>query len=182
MYMLTITEGKINSYLKIEAEEVEDYTEPLNASHKCPLCQSRELVKNGSYIRNIIYFKEGRICIKRMRMQRYKCNGCGKTRTNYPTFVVPRREYSLGMLLFMGMSKESRAAMATEKGIPEMQIRKVRKEFREIRKRIRTIMAMFKVANLNEMTEKYVSQYGRKPFEVHQRDIHLHTTQIRGYP
>lgn len=182
MYMLSITKGKINSYLKKEADEVEAYVEPVNAEHICPLCQSIELVRNGSYFRNIIYLKEGRICIKRMRMQRYKCNCCSKTRSHYPRFVVPRREYSLGALLFMGVSKASRATIAEETDIPEMQIRKVRREFREIRKRIRTIAAIFTATDLNVLTEKYEMQFGRKPFEAHQRDVHLHTLKIRGYP
>lgn len=180
--MLSITEEKINSYLKIEADEVETYVEPINAEHSCPLCHSVELVRNGRYFRNIIYFKEGRICIKRMRLQRYKCNCCGKTRSHYPKFVVPRREYSLGALLFMGLSKASRATIAEETDIPEMQIRKVRREFREIRKRIRTIAAIFVGADIIELTEKYTMQFGRKPFEAHQRDVHLHTLKIRGYP
>lgn len=180
--MLTINEEKINSYLKIEAEEVERYVEPVNTTHSCPLCQSVELVKNGSYDRNIIYLKEGKICIKRMRMQRYKCNCCGRTRTHYPEFVVPRREYSLGTLLFIGLSKESRATVSTKKDIPEMQIRTIRKEFKEIRKRIRTIIAVTATVGIESLIEKYTTQFGRKPFEAHQRDIHLHTSKIRGYP
>lgn len=180
--MLTINEEKINSYLKIEAEEVEAYVEPVNTTHSCPLCRSVELVKNGSYVRNLIYFKRNKICIRRMRMQRYKCNCCGKTRSHYPKFVVPRREYSLGTLLFMGLSRESRANIAADKNIPEMQIRNVRKEFKEIRKRIKTITAVVTEMDLENLIEKYTTQFGRKPFEAHQRDIHLQSSKIRGYP
>lgn len=61
----------------------------------CPICNSKNLVKNGTYQRNIIFLIENDRIETNMKIQRFKCKNCGKTHALLPEFVVPYKQFSL---------------------------------------------------------------------------------------
>lgn len=65
----------------------------------CPLCNSKHLVKNGTYQRNIIFLIENERIETNMKIQRFKCKNCGKTHALLPEFVVPYKQFSLQFII-----------------------------------------------------------------------------------
>ena len=112
-----------------EAEELLKYESAVNHIHNCPCCGSSNVVRNGTYERNVIFIREGRLGIRRIKLQRYLCKKCSKTQTHYPVFVVPKREYSLGTILFTLLEQKRKAELLEKLRMPESQVSELKRKF-----------------------------------------------------
>ena len=142
-----------------EAEEILKYENAVNHIHVCPCCGSMEVVRNGTYERNIIFIRKDRLVVKRIRMQRYLCKKCSKTRTYYPVFVVPKREYSMGTILFILLTQKRKAELLEGLEIPESQIRELKRRFRISANKLRHIMRNTDELSLKMLLERYSMEY-----------------------
>lgn len=142
-----------------EAEEILKYENAVNHIHVCPCCGSLEVVRNGTYERNIIFIRKGRLVVKRIRLQRYLCKKCSKTRTYYPVFVVPKREYSVGTILFTLLTQKQKAELIDGLEMPESQIRELKKRFRITASKLLHIMKNTEEISLKILIERYAEEY-----------------------
>lgn len=66
---------------------------------ECPKCNSTELIKYGTYNRQICYINEKNIILDTIKIQRVKCKTCGKTHALLPSFIVPYKISLLDVIL-----------------------------------------------------------------------------------
>ena len=142
-----------------ETEEIFKYEDALNHIYVCPCCGSIEVVRNGTYERNIIFIKNGRLVVQRIRMQRYLCKKCRKTRTYYPVFVVPGREYSMGTILLALLTRKRKSELLEDIEMPESQIRELKKRFRITANKLQHIMKHTDGISLKILIERYEEEY-----------------------
>lgn len=147
-----------------EAEEISKYESAVNHSHICPCCGSSNVVRNGTYERNLIFIIEDRLVVKRIKLQRYLCKECSKSRTYYPVFVVPRREYSLGAILFTLLAQKRKSELLEKLDIPESQIRGLKRRFRLSANKFRHIMIIAGESSLKCLLERYCFEYKERLF------------------
>jgi len=63
---------------------------------ECPLCgRNRPLRKHGTYTRYLCILNSE---VLRIKILRYYCPGCGGTVSYLPSFAVPHRQYSAGII------------------------------------------------------------------------------------
>lgn len=179
--MITINSGIIKINPHEEGKIIKEYIEPSVKYHECPYCGSPDVVRNGTYDRNVVYICGKRLATKRLKMQRYLCKNCGKTKTGYPAFIIAGREYSVSTMFYVCGCIKGRRKLSEDTGIPMSQIRKLRQDFRGVKKRIKSLLPEPVEMELCELIRNYEEKYLRKPFEAYQRDMYL-TPHIRsGY-
>lgn len=66
---------------------------------ECPTCGSTNIIKWGSYKRNINYLNEFVIEYNTINIKRVMCKNCGKTHALIPYFIVPYKTNSLDIIL-----------------------------------------------------------------------------------
>ncbi len=66
---------------------------------ECPICNSTNLIKWGSYNRNINYLNEGNIIYTCIKIKRIKCKDCGHTHALLPSCIIPYRISNLDLIL-----------------------------------------------------------------------------------
>ena len=164
---------KININLENECKEIERYEVPVNYHHRCPLCGSSETVRNGTYVRNIVFIKNGKLCFRKIKLQRFLCKSCMKTRTHYPWFMASGREYSLSTIFHICTSSLGRIAMAKITDVPVSQIRRLRLQYKHVLKKIKTLTAEKAEINVKDLVSEYMRIFNEKPFEGHQRNVSI---------
>lgn len=75
--------------------ELNNFYSPL----KCPHCCSQDLIRWGSYNRNLIYLEDNVIKYKLIKIKRVRCKTCGKTHALLPAFLVPYKIHTLDIIL-----------------------------------------------------------------------------------
>ena len=101
IYMLIVNSKKINSFFK---ENLDIYTKLSNYGHlECPNCHSSDLIKYGSYTRNVIYISDDNLKIESciLKVQRVKCKSCGKTHTLLPQGIIPYKQFSSNLVTYL---------------------------------------------------------------------------------
>ena len=156
-----------------EAGMIEKYIEPINYLHRCPCCGSVDVVRNGTYERNILFLSEGRLKGKRIHMQRFLCKACRKTRSHYPKFMIPHKIYSLGLLFIVVLSSYGIRRLHADSAIPVSSIRSIRKKYKTEKKRSATILSMEMGKSYERFVETYKEIFGSIPFAPHQRKVSL---------
>ena len=69
---------------------------------ECPCCHSHDLIRWGFYERNSIHFEnENQNCLESniVKIQRVKCESCGRTHALLPFGIVPYKQFSLEVIL-----------------------------------------------------------------------------------
>lgn len=63
---------------------------------ECPNCHSHDLIRWGSYERNVIFFShdDTKIASMIVKIQRVRCKGCGKTHALLPIGIIPYKQFS----------------------------------------------------------------------------------------
>lgn len=164
---------KIKYDLEKEADSIESFTEPLNYNHRCPCCGSSNIVRNGKYCRNIVYLKENRITIRTITLQRFLCKKCHKTRTHYPSFAIPKREYSRFLITYILLSQEGIRQLNRKLSVSSNQIRKLRKDFNEYTIKFIHLEHQKELTSLSELHSFYEYTFLSKAFYPYQRDMTL---------
>lgn len=163
--MLHNFKNKIKDEIKEqEAIRIMRYVEPLNYHHTCPCCGSVHVVRNGTYSRNVVFIHRNRLRHVRVRLQRFLCRKCNKTRTHYPDFLVPRKEYSLGTLLVVLLTDKGNNKMIEKILIPESQVREIKRKYRLMRKKINHIVHIYSISTYKDLMEKYEYEFAEKMF------------------
>ena len=94
--MIILYSKNINSFSNIlNNYENLDYTPHLI----CPHCKSQNIIKWGSYNRNLYYIQDNIIKHKVINILRVRCKGCRKTHALIPSFIVPYKVYALDIIL-----------------------------------------------------------------------------------
>lgn len=105
--MIIYNSIKSNSFNKIC---IKKYEETLNFNiSKCPCCNSYDLIKWGSYTRNVIYYKNGRKYEETIEIKRIMCKSCNKTQSIIPNFLVPYKVHTVEYITEVVKSKLTRA-------------------------------------------------------------------------
>ena len=69
---------------------IKEYEETINYSiTECPICGSENIIKWGSYLRNVIYYNNNKKYEKTIEIKRIMCKNCNKTNAIIPSFLVP---------------------------------------------------------------------------------------------
>lgn len=94
--MIILYSEKINNF----NEFFKKYNNFVNLPYlECPNCNSTNIIKWGSYKRNINYLNKSIIEYNIINIQRVKCKICGKTHALLPYFIVPYRINTLDIIL-----------------------------------------------------------------------------------
>lgn len=67
---------------------------------ECPYCNSDNLIKWGSYERNIYYIDNNTIIFDTIKIQRVKCKKCDHTHALIPKPIIPYKQYCLDVIIF----------------------------------------------------------------------------------
>lgn len=95
-FMIILYSKKINNFNEFFLK----YNNFVNLPYlECPNCNSTNIIKWGSYNRNINYLNEFIVEYKIINIQRVKCKNCGKTHALIPYFIVPYRINTLDIIL-----------------------------------------------------------------------------------
>lgn len=93
IYMIILNFKKSNTNF----ENILDFYQNLNnfGALVCPYCHSSNLIRCGSYSRNVIFFNHSN-CLrsKIIKVQRVKCKGCNKTHALLPLGIIPYKQFS----------------------------------------------------------------------------------------
>lgn len=95
--MIILNSQKDNTNIK---EILKKYKKMINLPYlECPFCNSTDLIKWGTYKRNIYYID---VIIKHeiLLIQRIRCNKCGKTHALLPSFIIPYKLHFLDIILY----------------------------------------------------------------------------------
>ena len=100
IYMIILDSKKNNSFCEKSernfSENIKKYKNTLNYGYiTCPNCHSSNVIKWGSYERNVIYFNEqGKIISEVMVLQRIRCKSCGTTHALLPIGIIPYKQFA----------------------------------------------------------------------------------------
>lgn len=95
--MIILNSKKCNTNFK---EILEDYKFMLNSPYmECPNCKSTELIRWGSYTRNINYIYNNEAIYETIDIKRVKCKCCNHTHALIPAFIVPYKTNALDIIL-----------------------------------------------------------------------------------
>lgn len=94
--MIILCSKKIKSNLPSSfQEQLKVYSETLNYGPlQCPHCHSSNVIRWGSYERNVIFFSENQYCLQSqlLTVQRIKCKSCNKTHALLPKGIIPYKQ------------------------------------------------------------------------------------------
>ena len=158
-YMILINSKKINPLFLNDKYEIEKYLEEyentLNYGYmECPCCSSTNLIKWGTYERNLIFFDNNYNCNSRIvKIKRIKCNGCGKTHSLLPDGLVPYKQYTLKTII---------DALINNKNINEYVVKYWKKQFNKYLKPL--LRTTFPNKNYNDIQNLINSFEERKLF------------------
>ena len=90
--MILLKCEKINPQMKIC---IENYEKMMNyGALTCPFCNSRNIIRWGTYERNAIFFNEQEnLESKIVKIQRVKCKSCGHTHALLPFGIIPYKQF-----------------------------------------------------------------------------------------
>lgn len=103
--MIIVNLKKINTNFK---KILEIYSQTTNFQNlECPNCYSHNIILWGLYERNVIYFNDEskkNINSSCLKIQRVRCKGCGKTHALLPNGIIPYKQISMELILFILLS------------------------------------------------------------------------------
>lgn len=168
--MIILNSKKINIKMK---EIIKNYSNTVNYGYlKWTACNSSNVIKWGSYERNIIYFNEENILESEIiKIQRIKCKCCGKTHALLPLGIIPYKQFSSEVVTEVLLDNQTLNTFATSDkyNISEKIILKWNKDFKKFhlsRLKIQTKTNDLKIMLdlINEKIEekaKYIETYNR---------------------
>lgn len=78
-------------------ERIQIYLNTVNFGHlECPHCHSHDLIRWGSYERNVIFFSYvgNSLESKILKIHRVRCKSCGKTHALLPFGIIPYKQFT----------------------------------------------------------------------------------------
>lgn len=66
---------------------------------ECPYCRSHNLIKWGTYKRNIYYKEDGNIVYEEIKIKRIKCKKCKRTHALLIENMIPYKQYLLDVII-----------------------------------------------------------------------------------
>ncbi len=95
--MIILNSQKCDTNFK---EILENYNSMINLPYmQCPYCKSTDLIRWGSYIRNINYILNNILIYETIAIKRVKCKHCNHTHALIPSFIVPYKTNALDVIL-----------------------------------------------------------------------------------
>lgn len=97
--MIILNRKKINTNF---IEILQNYINLINFGYlECPHCHSNNIIKWGTYNRNVIFFSFDNISLKSFvfSIQRVKCKSCGKTHALLPFGVIPYKQFTSNVII-----------------------------------------------------------------------------------
>ena len=95
MYMIILKLKKINTIFK---NTINNFLSLSNYGPlECPHCHSNNLLKWGTYERNVIFFSNSNstsLEAQVVKIQRFKCKACNKTHAILPVGIIPYKQFS----------------------------------------------------------------------------------------
>lgn len=96
-YMIILNDKKGNNFFQ---QTLQKYENMVNDPYmECPACGSSNLIKWGSYSRNICFINDGTLIFKTVKIRRVKCKECGHTHALLPSFIIPYKINLLDVIL-----------------------------------------------------------------------------------
>ena len=92
--MIILYSKKINTNFK---ETIQNYLNTVNFCHiECPNCHSHNLIRWGTYERNVIFFSNNNNILESniLKIQRIRCKSCGKTHALLPFGIIPYKQFT----------------------------------------------------------------------------------------
>lgn len=136
-------------------ESLKIYEGTLNFTNiKCPYCHSTNLIKYGTYDRNVIYEEDEEIKSDIIKIQRFMCKSCNTTHAILPDFLVPYKQYSIDLLLIilLELILISAEELSMKYKIHISNIKRFKKQFNQIHKI--KLITTFASKNINETLQK----------------------------
>lgn len=95
--MIILNPKNCNTYF---TEILKKYESLINLPYmQCPACSSAELIKWGSYERNLNYIDNNVVIYKVIKIRRVRCKNCGHTHAILPSCIVPYKISNLELIL-----------------------------------------------------------------------------------
>ena len=92
--MIILSSRKINTNFK---ETIQNYLNTINFGYlECPNCHSHDLIRWGSYQRNVIFFSNDGTNFESeiLKIQRVRCKSCSKTHALLPFGIIPYKQFT----------------------------------------------------------------------------------------
>lgn len=78
-------------------KQIQIYLNTVNFGHlECPNCHSHDLIRWGSYERNVIFFSNFNKSLESniLKIHRVRCKSCGKTHALLPFGIIPYKQFT----------------------------------------------------------------------------------------
>lgn len=132
---------------------------------ECPHCKSDNLIKWGSYTRNIYYIENSSIEFDVIKIQRVRCKECGHTHALLPNFIVPYRQHALDVII---LSIENNKII-DKYNFSEDTIEKWRKQFREFLPYIKTMLSISNKDEIIRRIKENIFDFYREFYRVNKK-------------
>lgn len=145
--------NNLNNYNNI------DYIQDL----KCPHCNSYNLIKWGSYIRNLYYIEDNIIKCKTIKISRVKCKDCGKTHALIPSFIVPYKVHALDIILSALSNDDISLSINYDT------ISKWNKQFNKFVPYLKTMLSKYIKFEIIKLLKKDIFKYYKQYFDMNKK-------------
>ncbi len=97
------------SNVKFKFQEKLDIYKDMNnfGCLECPCCHSKEYILWGHYERGVTYLKNNQIYSEIVKIQRIRCQSCGRTHAILPFGIVPYKQLTDEILLLILLDEEN---------------------------------------------------------------------------
>lgn len=150
--MIILNFKKSNSIFE---ENIQNYRNMANFGPlTCPHCNSSNVIRWGTYERNVIFFsiEQKQLKSKILKVQRIRCKSCGKTHALLPFGIVPYKQFTDEVIskILVDMYQTSIEKTAEKYLINSSVIKKWNLQFKKIHLiRIRTLLS--KMLDMKEL-------------------------------
>lgn len=147
-----------------EKDIVERYKEPLYYSYRCPVCGSRHIVRNGTYIRKALYFDGKTVQCKAITIQKFLCRDCNHSFHDVPVFLSPCSRFCIGMIISILFFDGSVRSTAKKFDVSRSVVRRFKFVWRHEKRKIESLK--IEAWSYKNIIEQYKHKFGYPPFST----------------
>lgn len=174
MLMIILNSKKGNSFFK---EIKEFYENMLNLPClECPSCGSTDVIRWGSYVRNVIYIDNDILKYEKIKIRRIRCKNCKHTHALIPSPIVPYKIYILDVIL--ESFKEAKATLSISLDVVD----KWNKQFNKFLPYLKTMFNNISKASIIERILQNIHYNYKHFFEMFKKILMMTRSGVVGMP
>lgn len=150
-----------------ETELIKKHKSQQSQLSRCPHCNCRHIVRNGTYTRktNRINEDEKTETIQ-VKIQKYKCKACNKAFNDIPIFLTNRKHFSLLAILIIVLLEESNRGISEKYDIARSTVRAYKKTSITDINRLKFVVKRERPESFEELVEKFKHLFSQNLFSL----------------